>query len=1570
MARAKHQIAIHSAASRGKSALLCATALQAGLALALAGPAASQPAPNARPTGGVVVGGAASISQSSTTTTITQSTQRAAVNWNSFNVGSNQSVNFQQPSSSAMTLNRVTGPDPSAIAGKITANGQIVLTNPSGIMFYKGAQVNAQALVASAPGISTADFMAGRMVFDQAPKPGAMVSNAGNITLRQAGLAVLVAPGVANSGTITAPMGHVILAGAEAHTVDLYGDGLVAIDVTRQVRTAPLGPDGKPVTALVTNTGLIVADGGTVTLTASAADGIVQNLVNAGGQIRTPTHGAQTGVIEVLGTGGSVVVTGQLAARGTQPGSVGGAVVVNATDNVNLAPTARINVSGQAGGGIAAIGTTLARARGGPSVGYAGAAAGTTVAAGARIKANAGASGNGGTVTVLSTTNTTMAGSIVAQGGTQQGNGGFVEISGNGGLQLLGTVDVSAPHGTLGTILIDPNNLTITTAGTNDGLLVTTDPNLGAGVPDTTTDVTITPGAIEALSGIVHLQATNNLVVASSLAMGGNSLLTLEAGNNLTVNTGVSITASQPVVLTAASSAIPGFNAGGVLSVQGNVTTTGLLTLGAQGGGIVLGGAISGAIITFNTTGAVTQPGGSVTTPELGGTVGSLALGQANQIGSPDFSVGLTATTGGVSITEAPGVSFQFNGPVKVGSGQTIAINADSILAGTTIPSNFVVPLPSITGGTVAFAPVTAGLPVDRLGTGAVPSPGTLGITNALRGQVVASTLLVGSAQAGPLNVGAAGDTITSPTATLGLFSGAGIGQGGILTVGTLVASGASIDLSNASNAIGTLGSIGASGAISIASAFDLTVTGPVASAGSDVTLSAPNGALTLAGPVSGGTVNLIGGFIDQTGGSIVAATLTALAYGTEAGSDITLTQTSNTITTLGTVASYSGAIQVVNGTAMQVTGPVIAFGGNVSLATVVGDLTLAGDVTAGNADGGFYTVNLVGQSGQVIQTSGSITAGLLTGSATTATLNSATNYIFDLGDFSTSIGGFSLTDTQPLLIAGLVSVPSGQTIALTDDSLMEPDGGQLIAPGGTVALAPLTPGLPIELYTSQPPTTGDLAVGPALQASITAGTLQLTTAGNITIGHTGDAIDLRPDVTTLSVTSGGTVSEGGTLAVNQLTGSAQLAVLPAANTIATLAAFHTANGFTLNDTSALTVTGPVIDDSNRIALTVAGDITLAGNLTAPAVVLNGSGAISQTAGVISTATLSGSAAGDASLLQSGNTIATLAGFTADGALMLGDSRGLTVTGPVNAANVNLITGGPLTLAGNLTTGGFNFTARGNVTQTGGTLSASTVSGAGAGLIQIGGQGGTAEITTLNTLVAAGNLSVADSTALTVQGPIAGGVVSLSAPGQITLAGGTFVLLGAGGLNTITVTPGKGGGGTLSQTGITGVTGADPTLRLQAPGAISLAQLFAPAVNLVLASDTGVLTGNIDTAGLQVLGITGQANLFGTVAGITGPAAAAISTISPVINTQYLLNGCIIALSTCGQPPPVPPPLPPPTVFLTANPGDSPTLILPIDFPNLPPALTPPSFAPLNVTMGRTFEDTDLLLPNISDRDY
>ena len=83
--------------------------------------------------------------------------------------------------------------------------------------------------------------MAGELVFDQAANPNAAVVNQGTITVRQAGLAALVAPQVANSGVINAQLGHVVLAGAKTATLDLYGDGLVSLDVSNQVTKTPVG---------------------------------------------------------------------------------------------------------------------------------------------------------------------------------------------------------------------------------------------------------------------------------------------------------------------------------------------------------------------------------------------------------------------------------------------------------------------------------------------------------------------------------------------------------------------------------------------------------------------------------------------------------------------------------------------------------------------------------------------------------------------------------------------------------------------------------------------------------------------------------------------------------------------------------------------------------------------------------------------------------------------------------------------------------------------------------------------------------------------------------------------------------------------------------------------------------------------------------------------------------------------------------------------------------------------------------------------------------------------------------
>jgi trimeric autotransporter adhesin len=88
----------------------------------------------AGPKGGQIVGGVGAIKQNGLTTNIQQNTQNLAINWNSYNLNSNEKVNYLQPNSSSIALNRVLGGSASQIFGQINANGQVVLVNPNGIL--------------------------------------------------------------------------------------------------------------------------------------------------------------------------------------------------------------------------------------------------------------------------------------------------------------------------------------------------------------------------------------------------------------------------------------------------------------------------------------------------------------------------------------------------------------------------------------------------------------------------------------------------------------------------------------------------------------------------------------------------------------------------------------------------------------------------------------------------------------------------------------------------------------------------------------------------------------------------------------------------------------------------------------------------------------------------------------------------------------------------------------------------------------------------------------------------------------------------------------------------------------------------------------------------------------------------------------------------------------------------------------------------------------------------------------------------------------------------------------------
>src|SRR5262245_64258866 len=181
---------------RLRTLLMASTAL---LALGVA-PAGAQP------TGPTVVGGSATVIGAGTNSVIiNQPTEKAIINWNTFNIANGGSATFNQPGATSITLNRVVGGlGPSVIDGTITANGRVFIINRDGMLFGRNAVINTAGFLATTNDIRNEDFMAGRMNFNIPGRPDASIVNYGTITASSHGFAALVAPGVRNAGTITA----------------------------------------------------------------------------------------------------------------------------------------------------------------------------------------------------------------------------------------------------------------------------------------------------------------------------------------------------------------------------------------------------------------------------------------------------------------------------------------------------------------------------------------------------------------------------------------------------------------------------------------------------------------------------------------------------------------------------------------------------------------------------------------------------------------------------------------------------------------------------------------------------------------------------------------------------------------------------------------------------------------------------------------------------------------------------------------------------------------------------------------------------------------------------------------------------------------------------------------------------------------------------------------------------------------------------------------------------------------------------------------------------------------------
>ena len=743
-----------------------------------------------------------------------------------------------------------------------------------------------------------------------------------------------------------------------------------------------------------------------------------------------------------------------------------------------------------------------------------------------------------------------------------------------------------------------------------------------------------------------------------------------------------------------------------------------------------------------------------------------------------------------------------------------------------------------------------------------------------------------------------------------------------ILNVGTLLGTTGSTALTNPGNTVATLGNYAATSGLAITNAADLLIAGAVTTGGTAAFTITGNltetGSLTAA-QLTGSTT----GATTLTGNNQIASlgNFTANSFALNNATDLLI---AGAVTTPGTAAfTITGNLTETGSlTAAQLTGSttgIASLTGNNQIASLgnftasdfalsnATDLLIAGAVTTPGTAAFTITGNLT--------ETGSLTAAQLTGSTTGIASLTGNNQIASLGNFTAS--SFALNDATDLLIAGAVATPGTAAFTITGNltetgSLAAAQltgsttgattltGNNQIASLGNftasslalndatdllIAGAVRTPGTAAFSVTGNLTETGSLAAaqltGSTTGATSLTGNNQIASLGNFTASNfaLSNAADLliagavaTPGTAAFTIT--GNLTETGSLAAAQLTGSTTGATtLTGNNQIASLGNF-TASNFALNDATDLLIAGAVTTPGIA-AFTITGNLTETGSLA--------------------TAQLTGSTTGTAGLTGN-NQIASLGNFTAS-SFALNDATDLQIAGAVT------------------TPGTAAFTIAGNLTETG-SLTAAQLTGSTTGATTLTGNN---QIASLGNFTAS-SFALNNATDLLIAGELNAPSIAVMAPAnQISLGDGATIVTTSALLQSVNFVQigtstvlGQGGGPATLRISTTGTQRFDPPLGLQATG-----------TTLILDLHGGTAAGNVFVKALDVTFTTpGGTSLTGTIAGVTGGPAAAVGTIQPTVDNAYLFNGCVIGAALCTNMPvqPISPitPVAPITVSLTS----------------------------------------------------
>ena len=786
-------------------------------------------AANTLPTGGQVVAGSATISSSQTATSATmninQTSQRAVINWSTFNVGKNATVNFNQPNSSAVTLNRVTSATPSIVEGAIRANGQVVLVNPNGVNFGKGAEVHAAGVVASTLDINNKDFMEGRNTYSGNGQ-GKIVNEGKIVATDPNGYIALLAPEVRNEGYLLARKGAgstIAIASGEKITLDFRGTQLVRVSV-----------DVATYKGLIENKRVIEVNGGLVVLAAGTARDLMSSLIQNTGRISANAIVDNGGVIDIVAT--NVNQAGTISANGKGANSTGGQINIVA-ENITLAANSKTTATGQAGGGAIQIGVGKTAATNTPAVASSTANAATAQTAaqilasnpqtanqqaktviveeGASVNASAITQGNGGSIVIWSQVKTVVNGVLSAVGGYLNGNGGLIETS-SAGTVVLGkslSVTTAAPKGKSGLWFLDPIDLTIDSSAanvisaalTNNSVSIAVNgnvcPSLGACTQNGSGSLTIASGAniLKESGNLTTLTLTSSGIFNLNADISGQNLNVIINSSIAYLNVGTTINANQVTVQAQTIYSYGAINAGNSTNLGSAIQL--LASAIYVSGGLQVGSNLANSSNTTNSNNTISYNGTLIRREDLPNylatanqtgvnldqvystaasnqsTYTSTASNQITLTGTNSITVSATAqllangTFGGSIIASAPQINLlapsQNSGQIAQGSGSLIQANGNNGPGGT-------IALTAANDFNINSATISANGSTDGGSIRLITSAGNLLLSNSL------IQTNGGTGRGGSLGVSAANDT-TINSSTL---EATGFTKGGSIMVG------------------------------------------------------------------------------------------------------------------------------------------------------------------------------------------------------------------------------------------------------------------------------------------------------------------------------------------------------------------------------------------------------------------------------------------------------------------------------------------------------------------------------------------------------------------------------------------------------------------------------------------------------------------------------------------------------------------------------------------------------------------------------------------------------------------